>query len=409
MAIDPRISLAAQVPSVTPAINIFENALNNAQTRDIKQQQMEQDAVMNPLRAQQAQQGVDINSQNIAATRNEARFKDIFQTSQQLKPFITNNDTAGAERFILKNISRLQDAKARGEDVDLTESLETLEQIKAGNLQGVAQNISTIEGLAQQRINKGMSASQREFNANIVMAQDPNATQFERDSAKRALGGMAKVSDTAAERAATDAGLGQAIVNQKTAEAEATETGKSKAKLKYGPQITKAVKLAEKAAIERGDVLNDLDRMTAALPGVRDAVSQLKELAPLTTTTWGGAVWDAAVKQTGFGATKGSTALAKFQAIVDNQVLPLLKPTFGGSFSVQEGESLKATLGDASASPAEKLATLDAFINQKERDIQSKQAQIDQGGNTQRTGGVIMTDANGNRATVYPDGTFEEL
>ena len=409
MAIDPRISLAAQVPSVTPAINIFENALNNAQTRDIKQQQMEQDAVMNPLRAQQAQQGVDINSQNIAATRNEARFKDIFQTSQQLKPFITNNDTAGAERFILKNISRLQDAKARGEDVDLTESLETLEQIKAGNLQGVAQNISTIEGLAQQRINKGMSASQREFNANIVMAQDPNATQFERDSAKRALGGMAKVSDTAAERAATDAGLGQAIVNQKTAEAEATETGKSKAKLKYGPQITKAVKLAEKAAIERGDVLNDLDRMTAALPGVRDAVSQLKELAPLTTTTWGGAVWDAAVKQTGFGATKGSTALAKFQAIVDNQVLPLLKPTFGGSFSVQEGESLKATLGDPSASPAEKLATLDAFMNQKERDIQSKQAQIDQGGNTQRTGGVIMTDANGNRATVYPDGTFEEL
>jgi len=48
-------------------------------------------------------------------------------------------------------------------------------------------------------------------------------------------------------------------------------------------------------------------------------------------------------------------------------------------------------------------------MNQKERDIQSKQAQIDQGGNTQRTGGVIMTDANGNRATVYPDGTFEEL
>mgnify|MGYP003627808455 FL=1 len=385
MAIDPRISLAAQVPSVTPAINIFENALNSASNRAVQeqniaqsQQRMAQADVMNPLLAQQAQQGVDINSQNIAATRNEARFKDIFQTSQQLKSFIANNDAVGAEQFMLKNISRLQDRAANGEDVDLTESLETLEQIKAGNLQGVAQNIAAVESIAQQRINKGMSASQREFNANIAMAQDPNATQFERDSAKRALGGMAKVSDTAAERAATDAGLGQAIATQAGNVAEATETGKSKAKLKYGPQITKAVKLAEKAAIERGDVLNDLDRMTAALPGVRDAVSQLKELAPLTTTTWGGAVWDAAVKQTGFGATKGSTALAKFQAIVDNQVLPLLKPTFGGSFSVQEGESLKATLGDPSASPAEKLATLDAFMNQKERDIQSKQAQIDQ-------------------------------
>ena len=386
MAIDPRISLAIKTPDTTTnAINIFENALNNAQVRNVRQQgmaqnqqQMAQADLMNPMLVQQAQQNAAINDQNIAATRNENRFKDIFQTSQMLKPFIANNDAAGAERFILKNISRLQDAKARGEDVDLTESLETLEQIKAGNLQGVAQNITAIEGVAQQRINKGMSASQREFNANIAMAQDPNATQFERDSAKRALGGMAKVSDTAAERAATDAGLGQAIATQAGNVAQATETGKSKAKLKYLPQITKAVKLAEKAAIERGDVLNDLDRMTAALPGVRDAVSQLKELAPLTTTTWGGAVWDAAVKQTGFGATKGSTALAKFQAIVDNQVLPLLKPTFGGSFSVQEGESLKATLGDPSASPAEKLATLDAFMNQKERDIQSKQAQIDQ-------------------------------
>ncbi len=158
MAIDPRISLAAQVPSVTPAINIFENALNSASNRAVQeqniaqsQQQMAQADVMNPLLAQQAQQGVDVNAQNIAATRNEARFKDIFQTSQQLKSFIANNDAVGAEQFMLKNISRLQDRAANGEDVDLTESLETLEQIKAGNLQGVAQNITAIESIAQQR------------------------------------------------------------------------------------------------------------------------------------------------------------------------------------------------------------------------------------------------------------------
>ena len=417
MAIDPRISLAIKTPDViTPAINIFENALNNAQVRNMRQQgmaqnqqQMAQADLMNPMLVQQAQQNAAINDQNIAATRNENRFKDIFQTSQMLKPFIANNDAAGAERFILKNISRLQDAKARGEDVDLTESLETLEQIKAGNLQGVAQNITAIEGVAQQRINKGMSVAQREFNHLSTLAGGDKNLDITK-AARIELGLDPRASTSTELKILEDPeGLGQAKVDQAGNIAKATETGKSKAKLKYGPQITKAVKLAEKAAIERGDVLNDLDRMTAALPGVRDAVSQLKELAPLTTTTWGGAVWDAAVKQTGFGATKGSTALAKFQAIVDNQVLPLLKPTFGGSFSIQEGESLKATLGDASASPAEKLATLDAFINQKERDIQSKQTQIDQGGNTQRTGGVTMTDANGNRAIVYTDGTFEEL
>ena len=226
MAIDPRISLEARTPDISGVVSTFQNALLNAQKGRQNEQMLQQANVMNPLLAQQAQQGVDINTQNIAAARNESRFKDIYQTSQMLKPFIANNDAAGAEQFMLKNISRLQDAKARGEDVDLTESLETLDQIKAGNLQGVSQNITAIEGIAQQRMNKGMSASQREFNANIAMAQDPNATQFERDSAMRALGGMAKVSDTAAERAATDAGLGQAIATQAGNVSTATEQGK---------------------------------------------------------------------------------------------------------------------------------------------------------------------------------------
>ena len=226
MAIDPRIALEAKAPDISGVVSTFQNALLNAQKGRQNEQVLQQADVMNPLRLEEAQQGIDINTQNIAAARNESRFKNIFQTSQMLKPFIANNDAAGAEQFMLKNISRLQDAKARGEDVDLTESLETLEQIKAGNLQGVAQNITAIEGVAQQRINKGMSASQREFNANIAMAQDPNATQFERDSAKRALGGMAKVSDTAAERAATDAGLGQAIATQAGNVSAATEQGK---------------------------------------------------------------------------------------------------------------------------------------------------------------------------------------
>jgi len=151
MAIDPRIALEARAPDISGVVSTFQNALLNAQKGRQNEQVLQQAGVMNPLIAQEAQQGIDINTQNIAAARNEARFKNIYQTSQMLKPFIANNDAAGAEQFMLKNISRLQDAKARGEDVDLTESLETLEQIKAGNLQGVAQNITAIESIAQQR------------------------------------------------------------------------------------------------------------------------------------------------------------------------------------------------------------------------------------------------------------------
>jgi len=151
MAIDPRIALEAKAPDISGVVSTFQNALLNAQKGRQNEQVLQQANVMNPLLAQEAQQGIDINTQNIAAARNESRFKNIYQTSQMLKPFIANNDAAGAEQFMLKNISRLQDAKARGEDVDLTESLETLEQIKAGNLQGVAQNITAIESIAQQR------------------------------------------------------------------------------------------------------------------------------------------------------------------------------------------------------------------------------------------------------------------
>jgi len=235
-----------------------------------------------------------------------------------------------------------------------------------------------------------MSAGQREFNQLAALAGGDKNLDI--TQAARIKLGLAPRASTSTELKILEdpTGLGQAQVDQASSVAKATEGSKLESKLKWQPEITKAVKLAEKAAIERGDVLNDLDRMTAALPGVRDAVSQLRELAPLTTTTWGGKVWDTAVKQTGFGATKGSTAAAKFQSIVDNQVLPLLKPTFGAAFTVQEGESLKATLGDVNASAEEKMATLDAFLNQKERDIQTKQTQTNQTFNFDAQGNLIQ-------------------
>ena len=58
-------------------------------------------------------------------------------------------------------------------------------------------------------------------------------------------------------------------------------------------------------------------------------------------------------------------------------MLPLLKPTFGAAFTVQEGESLRATLGDVNASPDQKLATLNAFMAQKEQDILTKGREVE--------------------------------
>ena len=167
--------------------------------------------------------------------------------------------------------------------------------------------------------------------------------------------------------------------------AESKAVGKSLGEAKTAPLVAKtrstietAVKLAQADATSRGETLTDLARMEAALPGLRDVVGQLKELSLIATSTFGGRAFDFAVKESGFGSTKGANARSKFISIVNNQVLPLLKPTFGGAFSVQEGAELKATLGDPNASPQQKIDQLNAFIDQKVRGIQGEQRGLGQ-------------------------------
>jgi hypothetical protein len=149
--------------------------------------------------------------------------------------------------------------------------------------------------------------------------------------------------------------------------------------LRFKPAIRAAIKLAEKEASARGETLTTLKRAEAALPGLIATIDTLKELAPIATSTIGGKVFDFAVKESGFGATKGATARAKFIAIVANQVLPLLKETFGAAFTVGEGQELKATMGDPDASPEQKIAQLEAFIAQKKRSIETSQRELSLG------------------------------
>lgn len=123
-----------------------------------------------------------------------------------------------------------------------------------------------------------------------------------------------------------------------------------------------------KLATEAQAEFAELDTKMA---GLRDVVGQLYTLSDAATYTKAGQAYDEVRKQLGYEPTAGALARTKYMAMVDNQVLPLLKQTFGAAFTVQEGESLRATLGDPDKSPAEKKAVLDAFIAQKERDLRA--------------------------------------
>jgi len=112
------------------------------------------------------------------------------------------------------------------------------------------------------------------------------------------------------------------------------------------------------------------------MPGLTEVISQLNELGDVASYTWASQAWDEGMKQLGQAPSEGAVARTKYIAMVDNQVLPLLRDTFGAAFTVQEGESLRATLGDPNKHPEEKKAVLEAFIAQKVRDLEALESRL---------------------------------
>jgi hypothetical protein len=116
--------------------------------------------------------------------------------------------------------------------------------------------------------------------------------------------------------------------------------------------------------------------LASKLPGLKTVVGELSQLAEKATYTQTGQVIDNAMREAGLEPTEAAVARTKYIAMVDNQVLPLLRDTFGAAFTVKEGETLRATLGDPNKGPTEKQAILEAFIEQKVRDLAALQSRV---------------------------------
>jgi hypothetical protein len=150
----------------------------------------------------------------------------------------------------------------------------------------------------------------------------------------------------------------------------------------YGNELYRTPKQNQEAARQTGygsvegktqaEKDAETQSIVSKMPGVRAVVEELNDLAEAATYTQSGQFIDNVMRETGQEPTENALARAKYIAMVDNQVLPLLKDTFGAAFTVAEGESLRATLGNPNASPQEKKAILEAFIEQKERDVAAR-------------------------------------
>ena len=112
------------------------------------------------------------------------------------------------------------------------------------------------------------------------------------------------------------------------------------------------------------------------------------------------------MKEFGFGGTTGGTAREQYDSIVSNQVLPLLKPTFGTQFTGTEGKSLRATLGNINATPEAKVKALNAFMSQAERNIRTKASQLERTKGVQSVNqGQLKTISTKAEYDVLPSGT----
>lgn len=144
--------------------------------------------------------------------------------------------------------------------------------------------------------------------------------------------------------------------------------------LQYKPLQTTAVSKAESQA----EKTSDLDERRAYLPQLMETVDKLSDLGKKATYTTAGKVRDSLMRELGMDVGEGAVARKEYISLVDNQILPLLRQTFGAAFTQKEGDNLKQTLGDPDASPKEKDAVLRSFIKQKIATINTLENQLGQ-------------------------------
>jgi hypothetical protein len=345
------------------------------------------------MEQQVARGGIDLeNAENQRDIASLAQFsilnKDALQQASE-------GDSTALQQALQARIQQLGPERSQ-------QSQEALQLIQAGQGQQAARLLGNSVDLAARSglLNQSqLTAGQRELNQKteilkgIEFDQSGNVINPENLTTEQRLvlmqeGFTPRRTGSSAITAATTPGLTQQVADSEAEIAGAKEGATLEQQRQRLPSIRAAIKDAELTAKKQNEVFTDLNRAKAGLPGLEQVVGKLKELAPIATSTLSGKAFDFAAKELGFGGTKGATARAKFIATIDNQVLPLLRETFGAAFTAAEGDRLRDALADPDASPEAKIAQLEAFIEQKTRNIQTSESELQglQGASTQTIG-----------------------
>lgn len=415
MAIDARLiqqNLNTALQNIRPAENLLtgfqagqglvqnqQNLLRGDLQNQALQQQVQQQAELAPL--EQEVRGAQLQEilSSIGAPDVPTAKEIAFNTSK-----LAQLPDAQVPSQINRMISNAQLAGRTTENLDELLSVYQQDPVRGRELLNAGVQAFQQTGLLETEAGRGGLASAKTeiFDNGTVINSLPDGTTQVSDPSGNLVTGDERVEVLKTAR--------QEEIGFAGKKAAATEEAKLSTQSKLLPSIRSAIKAAEKQAVEGGDIETSLNASKAALPGLTQVVTRLKSLADDATFTMTGKVFNTIAKEFGF-STKGDTSRARMVSIVDNQVLPLLKPIFGAAFTAIEGDRLRNAFLDPDSSPDSRRASLDSFLEQMERNISTKEEELRLRGDGQGGGdaGIIKVDANGNRARVFADGTFEEL
>jgi len=173
--------------------------------------------------------------------------------------------------------------------------------------------------------------------------------------------------------------LGADIDLGRTAEFE-KQTGQNESDLLLKPDIARETATQTEVGKRQGEAAGNLSSLEAAMPKLEAVTQKLSALGKAATYTQAGQLKDSTMRQLGQPVGPGAVARTEYVSTIDNEVLPLLRDTFGAAFTQKEGESLKATLGDVNKSPEEKDAALRSFIAAKTGQVETLKRQTGQTG-----------------------------
>ena len=126
----------------------------------------------------------------------------------------------------------------------------------------------------------------------------------------------------------------------------------------------------------RGEKTALLQSASSKMPQLINTINKLSKLGETATYTGLGVARNTAFRELGIPLPQGAISRREYIAVVDNEILPLLRDTFGAQFTQKEGESLKSTLGDTGMSPEEKESVLRSFIETKIQTLNSLSSEL---------------------------------